>query len=118
MMIAQKTGSLLGREIDPYSQPLQHIRAARLRSNRSIAVLGHGNASGGCDQSDGRGNVKSVEAVAASAADGEDLASACWGVKRQRDTVFAQLASERCYFLRGFAFACKGNQKLSFRRDG
>src|SRR5205823_12883484 len=114
MMIAQKNGGLFWREIDPHSQRFQHIRAAGLRGDRAISMFGNGNSRGCGNQSDGRGDVERIQPIAARAADIEDVARASFGVERERDTFFAQLARERCDFFGRLAFGCKCNQELSF----
>src|SRR5205823_6603350 len=71
------------------------VRAAGLRSNRPVTMLGHGHAGGGAKDGGGRGDVDRAEPVAAGADDIEDFARTGFGVNRRRDGFAQQFAGKR-----------------------
>ena len=60
------------RHLDVDAQGLEHVGAAALARDRAVAVLGHGHARPGDDESGGRGDIERMRHVAAGAA-GVDL---------------------------------------------
>ncbi len=119
-VLTQRARGLLGRKIDGDAERLQHVRAAGLRGDGAIAVLGDGDARGGAENRGGGGDVERVQSVAAGAAHIEDLAGARGVIERHGHGHCAQRVGEGGDLLRRLAFAGERAEKirLYFGRDG
>ena len=66
--IAHSTRGHLGRSIQINPNGRQDVGGSGLRGHCAVAVFGHGNATGRCDQRGGRGDVECSGTIAAGAA--------------------------------------------------
>ena len=119
VLFAQLPRGFRRRQIDFYSERLQDIRAAGLRGDGAVAVLGHGHAGGGAQDGGGRGNVERAQPVAARADDVEDLARVAPVLfNRRRHGFLAQRGGERGDFLRRLALLRQRDEKIRLGRRG
>jgi hypothetical protein len=77
-------------------------------------MLRHRNAGGGRDEGDGGRDVKSVQAIAAGAADVEDIARAHRRIQHRRDGPVPKLPGKGRDFLGGLALGSQRREELGF----
>src|SRR4051812_43879359 len=73
VMVAQPFRRLRWSEIDANAQRLEHIGAPGLGSDGAIAVFGHRHSGGRRNESDGSGDIESIQPVATRAANVKNL---------------------------------------------
>ncbi len=81
------------------AERLKHVRAAGLRSNRPVTMLGDGHAGGGTDDGGGRGNVDGAEAVASGADDIENFTRTGLGRRAAARWIFRAARGQKRRFL-------------------
>jgi hypothetical protein len=89
MMLAQSSSGFKRWQIDSHSEGFQNIRAARLRSDGAIAVLGDGYAGRGANDCDRRRNIESIKPVSTRAANIQDFSRAGFEVNGGPNGFFA-----------------------------
>ena len=119
-LLAQSTRRLVGRQVDADAERFQHVRAAGLRRDCAVSVLGHGDARRRANDGDGGRDVERVQPVAPGAADIEDLALACRGVERGLHGQLAKLSGEGSDLFGRLAFLrqCRQEPSLGFGGNG
>ena len=118
MTFTQRTRRLDRRQIDPDSQGIEHVRAADLRGDGPVAMLGHRHARGGAQNCHGGRYIEGVHPVAAGADHVEDAARAGLRVHRRLHGLFTQRAGERGDFFNGFTLPGERRQKIRLDRRG
>ena len=118
MMLAQRTRGRFGRQLDFDAEGFQDVRTPGLRSDGAVAMLGDCHLSRGADNGHGGGDVESVEAVAARAANVENNTGTGFGIERRDDGFGAEFAGERGDFVGSLIFEGETAEKIGLKLDG